>query len=70
MQREGIAQGSVLSTLLCNIYFGNVEEELLKGVFGSGGPGDGGEQNLLLRVVDDFMLVTTRKDVAVSFLQR
>jgi hypothetical protein len=66
VQKEGIAQGSVLSTLLCNVYFGDVEDKLLKGVF----KGEDGELNLLVRVVDDFLLVSTKKQVAVDFLKR
>ncbi|GMH84086.1 hypothetical protein TL16_g09810 [Triparma laevis f. inornata] len=66
VQKEGIAQGSVLSTLLCNVYFGDVEGKLLKGVF----KGEDGELNLLIRVVDDFLLVSTKKNVAVDFLKR
>ena len=64
LQNEGIAQGSVLSTILCNMYYGSVEQELLKGVF----DGSGDDANLLVRRADDFLLVSTSLNVAKKFL--
>ena len=78
-QTCGIAQGSILSTHLCNYYYGNIQEELLNGVFKEQ------EQckdacviekttvqlnppHLLVRIVDDFLLVTTDKGTSTRFL--
>jgi len=33
VQDTGIPQGSVLSTMLCNFYYGDVEKQFLEGVF-------------------------------------
>ncbi|KAJ5938172.1 hypothetical protein N7454_004514 [Penicillium verhagenii] len=59
-QRSGIPQGSVLSNLLCNFFYGELERQVL----GFLRPTD----SLLLRLVDDFLLVTTDVDQAMRFL--
>ncbi|KAJ5915547.1 hypothetical protein N7466_011480 [Penicillium verhagenii] len=59
-QRSGIPQGSVLSNLLCNFFYGELEQQVL----GFLRPTD----SLLLRLVDDFLLVTTDVDQAMRFL--
>ena len=66
LQNEGIAQGSVLSTIMCNMYYGSVKEKLLEGVYSSGDS----DQNLLVRRADDFILVTTNLNVAKRFLSK
>ena len=70
-QSSGIPQGSVLSTMLCNYYYGDLESRLLGGVFerDERSPQSRGV-NLLVRIVDDFLLVSTRKDVCVQFLRK
>lgn len=60
-QKQGIPQGSVISTLLCSFFYGELERECL------GFLTDG--DSLLLRLIDDFLLITTRKEHAQSFLQ-
>ncbi|KAJ5729255.1 Telomere reverse transcriptase [Penicillium malachiteum] len=60
-QRSGIPQGSVLSNLLCNFFYAQLEEEKL----GFLRPDD----SVLLRLVDDFLLVTTDVNQAMEFLQ-
>ena len=60
-QKEGIPQGSVISTLLCSFFYGELEREC----FGFLTDGD----SLMLRLIDDFLLVTTKKEHAQSFLQ-
>lgn len=60
-QRNGIPQGSVLSTLLCNFFYGELEREKL-GFLNC-------DDAVLLRLVDDFLLITTRADLARRFLQ-
>ncbi|CAG8450523.1 789_t:CDS:2 [Ambispora gerdemannii] len=59
-QHEGIPQGSLISTLLCNFFFDDLEERKMS--FFSGNDG------LLLRWVDDFLYITTKKNKAVQFL--
>ncbi|KAL1981064.1 hypothetical protein VTN96DRAFT_3129 [Rasamsonia emersonii] len=60
-QRNGIPQGSVLSALLCNFFYGELEREVL-GFLSC-------DDALLLRLVDDFLLITSRADLARRFLQ-
>ncbi|KAJ5902253.1 Telomere reverse transcriptase [Penicillium taxi] len=60
-QRSGIPQGSVVSSLLCNFFYAELERNVL----GFLRP----EESLLLRLVDDFLLVTTDIGQATEFLQ-
>lgn len=60
-QKAGIPQGSVLSSLLCNYFYAELEKECL-GFLES-------QQSILLRLIDDFLLITTNKDHAKKFLQ-
>lgn len=60
-QRNGIPQGSVLSSLLCNFFLAELERNML----GFLQPAD----SLLMRFVDDFLLVTTDVNQAMQFLQ-
>ncbi|KAJ6145523.1 Telomere reverse transcriptase [Penicillium chermesinum] len=60
-QRSGIAQGSVLSSLLCNFFYAKVERDVL----GFLRPDD----SLLMRLVDDFLLITTDCEQAKKFLE-
>lgn len=59
-QRQGIPQGSVLSSILCSIGYANFERKHLQ--FLSRGP------CLLLRLIDDFLLITPSKSQAERFL--
>lgn len=59
-QRTGIPQGSVLSTILCNVYYANLERDFL-GFLDN-------QNTLLLRMTDDFLLVTSQEQVARQFL--
>eukprot|EP00590_Aulacoseira_subarctica_P006206 CAMPEP_0172421654 /NCGR_PEP_ID=MMETSP1064-20121228/7888_1 /TAXON_ID=202472 /ORGANISM="Aulacoseira subarctica , Strain CCAP 1002/5" /LENGTH=700 /DNA_ID=CAMNT_0013162165 /DNA_START=36 /DNA_END=2138 /DNA_ORIENTATION=- len=65
LQKNGIPQGSVLSSLLCNIYYGKVEQSLLSGVFDEYERLD---SHFLVRIVDDFLLITTNKAAATRFV--
>ncbi|XP_003802062.1 telomerase reverse transcriptase isoform X2 [Otolemur garnettii] len=58
-QCQGIPQGSVLSTLLCSLCYGDMENKLFPGLRRDG---------LLLRLVDDFLLVTPHLTQAKAFL--
>lgn len=58
-QREGIPQGSVLSSMLCNWFYARMEGEVL---------GFLGEEGLMMRLIDDFLLVTTDEEKARRFV--
>ena len=60
-QKAGIPQGSVLSSLLCNYFYAELERECLGFLVG--------HESILLRLVDDFLLITINKDHAKKFLQ-
>ncbi|XP_015278276.1 PREDICTED: telomerase reverse transcriptase-like, partial [Gekko japonicus] len=55
----GIPQGSILSTFLCSLCYGDMEKKLLHGVQ---------EDGLLMRLTDDFLLVTPHLAEAKTFL--
>ena len=63
-QRAGIPQGSVVSSLLCNVFYAHFERAEL-GFLDDGDAGD----SLLLRLIDDFLLVTTDRAKARRFLR-
>lgn len=56
----GVPQGSVVSTMLCNLCYGHMENFVLKNVTKKGH---------LMRLVDDFLLITPRLSEAVDFLK-
>jgi telomerase reverse transcriptase len=60
-QKQGIPQGSVLSSLLCNFFYGAFENSHLNFLQ----PGE----SLLLRLIDDFLLITTNQQHARRFAQ-
>ncbi|KAF7169450.1 hypothetical protein CNMCM5623_002159 [Aspergillus felis] len=60
-QRNGIPQGSILSSVLCNLFYAQMERESLSFL-------DPNEA-VLLRLVDDFLLITTNTSLAMRFLQ-
>uniref|UniRef100_A0A4W4GFN4 Telomerase reverse transcriptase n=1 Tax=Electrophorus electricus TaxID=8005 RepID=A0A4W4GFN4_ELEEL len=57
----GVPQGSAVSTMLCNLCYGHMENSLLKDITDSGG--------CLMRLVDDFLLITPKLSKAVHFLK-
>ncbi|KAF9883083.1 hypothetical protein FE257_004117 [Aspergillus nanangensis] len=59
-QRNGIPQGSVLSSLLCNLFYAEMERDVL-GFLQT-------EDALLLRLIDDFLLITSDSKLAMRFL--
>ena len=61
-QKAGIPQGSVLSSLLCNYFYADLEKDVLGFLLNEDG-------SILLRLIDDFLLITTNKQVAKTFLQ-
>ncbi|KAL8822756.1 MAG: hypothetical protein Q9191_006514 [Dirinaria sp. TL-2023a] len=60
-QKAGIPQGSILSSLLCNLFYAELEHEYLSFLQD--------DESLLLRLIDDFLLVTTNKNHASRFLR-
>jgi telomerase reverse transcriptase len=71
-QKVGIAQGSIISSLLCSFYLGHLEETLLQPYIerleetGT----KQAQESLLMRYLDDFIFVTTSKKQAIGFLER
>ncbi len=60
-QNEGIPQGSILSSLLCNFFYADLEQQCL----GFLDP----QESMLLRLIDDFLLITLDRTQARRFLQ-
>jgi len=60
-QKEGIPQGSILSSLLCSYFYSELEHQLLGFVQNS--------NSLLLRLIDDFLVITTERPVADQFMR-
>ena len=60
-QKEGISQGSIVSSLLCSYFYADMERKLLTFV------NDG--TSVLLRLIDDFLVVTTEREIAERFLK-
>jgi telomerase reverse transcriptase len=58
-QKNGIPQGSILSSLLCSFFYGAFEAENLSFL---------DERSLLVRYIDDFLFITTEAMVAHRFL--
>jgi Telomerase ribonucleoprotein complex - RNA binding domain len=73
LQSTGIPQGSILSTILCNFYYGEVEGRLFDSQHdhdvSSSVPMDIAGSHLLARMVDDFLLVTTDIDDLRNFFE-
>ncbi|XP_059801266.1 telomerase reverse transcriptase [Hypanus sabinus] len=56
----GIPQGSLVSALLCSLCYGDMENKLLSGIQ---------EDGLMMRLIDDFLLVTPHLSHAKKFLR-
>ncbi|XP_053843822.1 telomerase reverse transcriptase isoform X3 [Vidua macroura] len=59
LQCCGIPQGSILSTLLCSLFYGDMENKWLSGIEQDG---------VLIRLIDDFLLFTPHLMKARTFL--
>ncbi|KAL2290998.1 hypothetical protein FJTKL_14896 [Diaporthe vaccinii] len=59
-QKNGIPQGSVISSMLCNYFYADLEKKELQFLQV--------EDCLLLRLIDDFLLITTDKNKASEFV--
>jgi telomerase reverse transcriptase len=62
LQSCGISQGSKLSTMLCNLYYGDLETNLFQDLPAL--------PSLLARLVDDFIFVATDKKSTRHFLEK
>lgn len=60
-QRTGIPQGSVLSSILCNYFYAELERDVLSFTLG--------HDCLLLRLLDDFLLITVNLQCAERFVR-
>jgi len=60
-QKTGIPQGSVLSSILCNFFYAELEREELAFALT--------EDSLLMRLLDDFLLISIDPHVATRFVQ-
>ncbi|KAF3912145.1 hypothetical protein ABW21_db0205925 [Orbilia brochopaga] len=60
-QSVGIPQGSVVSTLLCNLFYADLEAREL--------PFTQAKTGLLMRLIDDFLFITTNRDHAQRFCE-
>lgn len=59
-QKDGIPQGSVISSILCNYFYADLERKKLHFLQA--------DDCLLLRLIDDFLLITTDKTKAARFI--
>lgn len=60
-QKTGIPQGSILSSILCNYFYAELERDVLAFAQGS--------DCLLLRLLDDFLLITVDRQHAERFVR-
>jgi len=61
LQKTGIPQGSVLSSILCNYFYAELERDVLSFVLG--------DDSLLLRLLDDFLLISINEEDAKRFVR-
>lgn len=61
-QTVGIPQGSILSSLLCSLFYGDMDRECLGKFLDS-------PESLLMRFIDDMLFVTTSYQQANEFIQ-
>jgi telomerase reverse transcriptase len=59
-QKTGIPQGSIVSSLLCSFFYAELEKEVLNFLDPS--------QSVLLRLIDDFLLISTDREAATRFV--
>lgn len=60
-QKEGIPQGSIVSSLLCSYFYSEMEREMLGFI--------NDDQTLLLRLIDDFLVISANQGIAEKFMQ-
>ncbi|KAL5614407.1 uncharacterized protein BROUX77_000244 [Berkeleyomyces rouxiae] len=70
VQKRGIPQGSVLSADLCNLFYASMETNELSFLHEpSGQRGHGSKDTLLMRLIDDSLLITTDRTKAQRFAE-
>lgn len=69
-QKVGIPQGSILSTLLCNIVYATLEQQLFRDVEQSRNTEQPLPPYLLVRFVDDFLFISPNRSLTEFFLTR
>ncbi|KAJ8331546.1 Telomerase reverse transcriptase [Batrachochytrium dendrobatidis] len=62
-QSAGIPQGSIVSIILCSFFYAHFEKSYLADLIMDS------SETLLLRYIDDFLFVTTKKDKAQQFME-
>lgn len=67
-QKNGIPQGSILSTLLCSFFYGDFEAHELSFLRKPAANGRANE-TMLVRLIDDFLVITTERAHAEKFLK-
>ncbi|KAJ2742925.1 Telomerase reverse transcriptase [Coemansia sp. BCRC 34301] len=61
-QKKGIPQGSVLSTMLCNFFYGQLEREHLAALVDP-------TRTLMMRMVDDFIVISSDQSQVMAVLE-
>ena len=69
-QMKGIPQGLCVSYILSSFYYANLEENVLQFLRKESIDGDSKELNLLMRLTDDYLLMTTEKNNAMLFIEK
>ena len=77
IQRRGVPQGSILSSLICNLYLARLEREQLvhqlhAHTVATDGRGDGDVAepvSLLMRLTDDFLFLSESRAAAAAFVR-
>ncbi|KAK4500419.1 hypothetical protein PRZ48_008608 [Zasmidium cellare] len=59
-QKKGIPQGSIVSSLLCSYFYAELERKYLGFI---------DDQSLLLRLIDDFLVISTERNVVERFMK-
>ncbi|TBU13098.1 telomerase reverse transcriptase [Hamiltosporidium tvaerminnensis] len=60
LQKQGLPQGCILSSLLCSLYYDWLDEKFINKVF---------EKGVLIRYIDDFLVITSDINEIINFLQ-
>ncbi|AFN83647.1 telomerase reverse transcriptase [Encephalitozoon romaleae SJ-2008] len=60
IQKTGIAQGSVTSTLLCSLYYKSIDDLYFDKIF---------KEGILTRYIDDFLVISPSIDEILKFLE-
>ena len=66
-QINGIPQGSTVSTVLCNLYYGDIEKRLINPDIERY---EAGKPHFFVRLVDDFLYITTAQTALERFVGR